>query len=53
MRTWVTAHRGGSASTADFIRTASQVSGRDLTGFLRGWLYGATTPPMPTTGTAR
>jgi aminopeptidase N len=52
MRTWVTAHRGGSASTADFIRTASQISGRDLTGFLRGWLYGATTPPMPTPGTA-
>jgi aminopeptidase N len=52
MRTWVTTHRGGSASTADFIRTASQISGSDLTGFLRGWLYGATTPPMPTTGTA-
>jgi hypothetical protein len=23
------------------------VSGQDLTAFLRSWLYGTTTPPMP------
>jgi hypothetical protein len=26
---------------------ASYVSGRDLTAFLRSWLYDETTPPMP------
>jgi hypothetical protein len=31
----------------DFIAVASRVSGRDLTGFLRAWVYGTTTPPMP------
>ena len=34
-------------STDDFIALASQVSGRNLTGFLRDWLYGTKTPPMP------
>jgi aminopeptidase N len=46
-RTWVQRYRDKSASTADFIALASQVSGRDLSGFLRDWLYGTTTPPMP------
>jgi hypothetical protein len=31
----------------DFIALASQISGRDLTGFLDAWLYGKDTPPMP------
>jgi aminopeptidase N len=47
MRAWVSRYRGGSATTADFIRNASQTSGRDLTGFLRAWLYGPVTPPLP------
>ncbi|GAA2533761.1 MULTISPECIES: M1 family metallopeptidase [Streptomyces] len=46
-RAWVTRHRDGTATTADFVRLASAVAGRDLTGFLHPWLYGATTPPMP------
>ncbi|HMG22798.1 MAG TPA: M1 family metallopeptidase, partial [Kofleriaceae bacterium] len=47
-RTWVQTYRGKSASTADFIALASQVSGQDLTAFLTEWLYGTTTPrPMP------
>ncbi|MFB9460251.1 M1 family metallopeptidase [Streptomyces antimycoticus] len=46
-REWVLRHRDGVASTADFIRLASQVAGRDLSGFLRPWLYGKKTPPMP------
>ncbi|MCQ4082962.1 M1 family metallopeptidase [Streptomyces sp. RB6PN25] len=46
-RAWVTRYRDGNASTADFIALASQTAGRDLSGFLRPWLYGATTPPMP------
>jgi aminopeptidase N len=46
-RTWVQKYRGRSASTADFIALASQISGQDLTTFLGDWLYGTTTPPMP------
>ncbi|GAA0562649.1 M1 family metallopeptidase [Streptomyces mordarskii] len=46
-REWVLRHRDGVASTADFIQLASQVAGRDLSGFLRPWLYGKKTPPMP------
>lgn len=46
-RAWVTRHRDGVASTGDFIRLASEVSGQDLSGFLTAWLYDAKTPPMP------
>jgi aminopeptidase N len=46
-RAWVQRYEGQSASTNDFIALASQVSGRNLTGFLRDWLYGTKTPPMP------
>ena len=46
-RAWVQRYAGQSASTDDFIALASQVSGRNLTGFLRDWLYGTKTPPMP------
>lgn len=46
-RQWVLRHRDGVASTTDFIRLASEVSGRDQAGFLRPWLYGTKTPPMP------
>jgi aminopeptidase N len=46
-RGWVQRYRDQSASTADFIALASRIAGRDLTGFLRDWLYGERTPPMP------
>ncbi|MFK8906712.1 M1 family metallopeptidase [Streptomyces sp. YS-3] len=46
-RRWVSEHRDGTAGTADFVDLASQVAGRDLAPFLRDWLYGAKTPPMP------
>ncbi|WP_406220551.1 M1 family metallopeptidase [Streptomyces canus] len=46
-RAWVREHRDGTASTADFVHLASEISGRDLGGFLQGWLYGKKTPPMP------
>ncbi|MFJ9037663.1 M1 family metallopeptidase [Streptomyces sp. NPDC102406] len=46
-RTWVSTHRDSSATTADFVSLASQVTGRDLTGFFQAWLYGKKTPPMP------
>ncbi|GHD88692.1 M1 family metallopeptidase [Streptomyces naganishii] len=46
-RAWVRAHRDGTAGTADFVDLASRIAGRDLSGFLKGWLYGEKTPPMP------
>jgi aminopeptidase N len=46
-RIWVSRHQHGTATTEDFVRLASEVSGRDLGGFFQGWLYGEKTPPMP------
>ncbi|CAO0825171.1 Aminopeptidase N OS=Streptomyces microflavus OX=1919 GN=Smic_62700 PE=3 SV=1 [Streptomyces microflavus] len=46
-RAWVRIHRDGTATTADFVRLASGIGGRDLTAFFDGWLYGKKTPPMP------
>ncbi|WEO94861.1 M1 family metallopeptidase [Streptomyces sp. FXJ1.172] len=46
-RVWVRAHQDSTATTADFVQLASTISGRDLSGFLKAWLYGAKTPPMP------
>jgi aminopeptidase N len=46
-RAWVQKYKGKSASTANFIALASRVSGKNLNGFLRSWLYSTTTPPMP------
>ncbi len=46
-RIWVREHRDADAETADFVRLASAVAGRDLSGFLTPWLYGEKTPPMP------
>ena len=46
-REWVKRYRDESARTADFIALASKVAHRDLGRFLRDWLYGTTTPPMP------
>ncbi|MFC9281916.1 M1 family metallopeptidase [Streptomyces collinus] len=46
-RLWVREHRDSTATTADFVRLASTVAGRDLNGFFHDWLYGEKTPPMP------
>jgi aminopeptidase N len=46
-RAWVTTHRDRTATTADFVRLASVISGRDLGGFFQAWVYGEKTPPMP------
>ncbi|MEV8569223.1 M1 family metallopeptidase [Streptomyces sp. NPDC051322] len=46
-RSWVHAYRYRSATTADFSALASQIAGRDLSGFFHDWLYGERTPPMP------
>ncbi|MGX2994131.1 M1 family metallopeptidase [Streptomyces sp. JNUCC 64] len=46
-RLWTATHRDSTATTRDFADLASAVAGRDLSGFLDGWLYGRVTPPMP------
>ncbi|MFJ8309657.1 MULTISPECIES: M1 family metallopeptidase [unclassified Streptomyces] len=46
-RRWVRSHRDSTATTADFSALASQIAGRDLSGFFKAWLYGEKTPPMP------
>ncbi|MFI9615318.1 M1 family metallopeptidase [Streptomyces sp. NPDC052023] len=46
-RAWVSRHKDGIATTADFVSLATQMSGRDLNGFFQAWLYGEKTPPMP------
>jgi aminopeptidase N len=46
-RAWLRTYEGRSASTDDFIALASKVAGRDLGGFLRRWVFGTKTPPMP------
>ncbi|MGW7050351.1 M1 family metallopeptidase [Streptomyces sp. NPDC054887] len=46
-RRWVADHRDTSATTGDFTRLASEIAGRDLTGFFKEWLYGKKTPAMP------
>ncbi|MEE1751674.1 M1 family metallopeptidase [Streptomyces sp. SP18CS02] len=46
-RRWVTENALGTAGTADFVALASEVAGRDLSAFLKAWLYGEKTPAMP------
>ncbi|MCH0540927.1 M1 family metallopeptidase [Streptomyces sp. MUM 203J] len=46
-RRWVNEYAHGVAGTADFIRLASEQAGRDMAPFLKAWLYGEKTPPMP------
>lgn len=46
-RCFLDRHHNSSATTQDYIAVASEVSGQDLSGFLRDWLYGTKTPRMP------
>jgi aminopeptidase N len=46
-RAFLERYRDSTASTEDYIAVASAVSGQDVTGFLRDWLYGTKTPRMP------
>lgn len=47
LRTYYQRYQGGVASTEDFIATANEVSGSDLTAFLNAWIYDAELPPLP------
>ncbi|MEU5099703.1 M1 family metallopeptidase [Streptomyces sp. NPDC020996] len=46
-RAFLDRHRNSAATTEDYIAVASEVSGQDVSGFLREWLYGTKTPRMP------
>ncbi|MGW3338953.1 M1 family metallopeptidase [Streptomyces sp. NPDC001009] len=46
-KVWVQENRDTSVGTADFVRLASAIGGRDLTGFFQDWLYAEKTPAMP------
>lgn len=45
--TFFRTYQGRSASTRDYIDVANRVSGRNLTPYIKSWLYGKTTPAMP------
>lgn len=47
LRTYYARFKDNVVSTEEFIDTASEVSGRDLTEFLNAWLYAETMPPIP------
>ena len=44
LKRWTALHAGGNVSTAQFIALAQQVSGKNLGGFFKTWLY---TPSKP------
>jgi aminopeptidase N len=46
-RVFLARYRSATATTEDYIAVASKVSGQDLSGFLRDWLYGTKAPRMP------
>jgi aminopeptidase N len=46
-RTWVKRYKDESVSTEQWIAHVNHVTHRNLTAFLRAWLYGDTVPPMP------
>lgn len=48
MKSWLTEHRHGNASTQDFVDNAVEVTGDDSVGtFLNHWLFDLDNPPMP------
>jgi aminopeptidase N len=46
-RSWVKRYKDESVSTEQWIAHVNKVTHRNLTAFLRDWLYGDTVPPMP------
>jgi aminopeptidase N len=44
---WTVGHRYGVATTAEFVRLAERVSGRDLGAFFHAWLQAPTVPRLP------
>jgi aminopeptidase N len=50
LRTYHERHRHGTATTADFIAVAEEISGQALDGFFEGWLYEQALPDIPELG---
>jgi aminopeptidase N len=44
---WAARYAGKSVTTDEWIAFVSRYTHRNLTGFLREWVYGTKTPPMP------
>jgi len=44
---WVERFGGGTASTADLLALAEELSGADLDRVVQDWVYGAVLPPLP------
>ncbi|MFK0292928.1 M1 family metallopeptidase [Streptomyces sp. NPDC090442] len=47
-RTFFDRFRHRAATTQDYIDVVNAVSGHDYTGYIKNWIYGTQTPPMPT-----
>ncbi|MGW3292061.1 M1 family metallopeptidase [Streptomyces sp. NPDC001002] len=47
LRTWAAEHHDGNGTTAQFVRLAERVSGKDLNGLFQTWLYAAGKPNKP------
>jgi hypothetical protein len=50
LRTYYARHAGSTASTADFIDVAEEISNRQLEDFFDGWLYAEAIPALPEAG---
>lgn len=47
LREWVRRYGGGTATTADFVALAEEISGHELHSFFADWLFTSTLPPFP------
>ena len=47
LHAWVERHRGGTATTEDFLALCAELAGRDLAPVLSPWLHGRELPPFP------
>jgi len=47
LRTWAIGHRGGHGTTAQFIRLAERLSGKDLGQLFHAWIGTAGKPSSP------
>ncbi|MBO2452818.1 M1 family metallopeptidase [Actinomadura barringtoniae] len=46
LRAWTGEHRHGNATSREFAERASRVSGQDLSGFFRTWVFSPGKPPI-------
>ena len=52
LRTWVRSNKGGNVTIPQFIALAERISGQDLDGFFKTWLFTAGKPDLPAAATA-